>query len=348
MTLNPESVLLIGNFLSGSVGTRGVSEDLRVHLLERGWTVPSASRNMIKPLRLADMLFSTYSLRNQYTVANVEVFSGAAFTWADLVSRLLEMLNKPFNLTLHGGRLADFARRHPRRVQRLLASATYVNTPSRYLQKNFQAIRPDIAWLPNGIDLAQYHTRQREFHHPKLVWLRAFHEIYNPQMAVEVLSILRSSQLDCSLTMIGPDKHDGTYDACQALAKSLGVLDAIQFIGPVDKATVPHWLSQGDIFLNTTRFESFGVSVLEAAACGLPVVTTNVGELPYLWENDVDALLVPPDDAAAMAFAVRRILAEPNMAQKLSSNARCKADNYDWSIILPQWEALFQSLISNA
>jgi len=67
--------------------------------------------------------------------------------------------------------------------------------------------------------------------------------------------------------------------------------------------------------------------------------------LRYLWEDGVDALLVPPNDPEAMAAAVSRILNEPGLAEKLSRNARKKAEQFDWSIILPKWEELIQSTI---
>jgi glycosyltransferase involved in cell wall biosynthesis len=103
-------------------------------------------------------------------------------------------------------------------------------------------------------------------------------------------------------------------------------------------------LSEGDIFLNTTNHESFGVSVMEAAACGLCIVSTNVGELSLLWQDGHDSLLVQPDDHEAMASAVRGILCEPKLAERLSRNARAKAEQFDWSKILPQWEALLQEV----
>ena len=348
MNQKSRSILLIGNFLSSSLGTRGVSEDLRLRLLARGWQVISASRRANRLLRLWDMLWVTWRFRKQYRAANVDVFSGQAFRWAEMVSFLLRTLGKKYNLTLRGGGLPDFAARHPRRVQRLLPTASSVNTPSRYLQQAFRTIRPDIQWLPNGLDLAQYHPREREYSQPRLVWLRAFHSTYQPQVAVEVLAHLRSEGWDCTLTMVGPDKHDGTYAAAVALAKDKNIWDFIQTPGAVEKAAVPAWLDQGNIFLNTTRFESFGVSVLEAAACGLPIVTTNVGELPYLWQDGVDALLVPPDDPDAMAAAVQRILTEPGLAQRLTANARQKAQSFDWAAVLPQWEELLASLSKDA
>jgi glycosyltransferase involved in cell wall biosynthesis len=103
-------------------------------------------------------------------------------------------------------------------------------------------------------------------------------------------------------------------------------------------------MNKGDIFLNTTHVDNTPVSVLEAMACGLCVVSTNVGGIPYLLEDEYDDLLVTSDDPVAMTTAVRRLLIEPGLAPRLSRNARQKAEQFDWSNILPQWEALLTSV----
>jgi Glycosyltransferase len=100
--------------------------------------------------------------------------------------------------------------------------------------------------------------------------------------------------------------------------------------------------------LNTSRVDNTPVSVLEAMACGLCVVSTNVGGISYLLEDGHDALLVPSNDPSAMAAAVHRILVEPSLAKHLSYNARKKSEQFDWSNILPQWEALLGWASKNA
>jgi glycosyltransferase involved in cell wall biosynthesis len=82
---------------------------------------------------------------------------------------------------------------------------------------------------------------------------------------------------------------------------------------------------------------------MEAMACGLCVVSTNVGGIPYLLEDGREALLVRPDDAEAAASAMRRILTEQPLAESLSRNARKKAERFDWSAVLPQWEDILES-----
>jgi glycosyltransferase involved in cell wall biosynthesis len=84
---------------------------------------------------------------------------------------------------------------------------------------------------------------------------------------------------------------------------------------------------------------------MEAGAMGLVIVTTNVGELSYLWSNKENALSVSLNDAVTMAKAVQRVLTDPGPAEKLSRNARKNAERFDWLAILPQWERLINQVV---
>jgi glycosyltransferase involved in cell wall biosynthesis len=200
--------------------------------------------------------------------------------------------------------------------------------------------RQDMVLLPNPLDLTKYPFRQRQQPTPNLVWLRAFHDIYNPSLAVRVVGLLEKDFPTVRLIMMGPDKGDGSCASMKDLALKLHVVDRLTCTGQVPKDEVPHTLQQGDIFLNTTRVDNTPVSVLEAMACGLCIVSTNVGGIPYMLEDEYDALLVPGDDPTAMAKAVQRLLTEDGLAERLSSNARRKVEQFDWSNILPRWERL--------
>lgn len=338
------AVILVSNFLSASGGSRGVCEELAPRLSSAGWSVVTTSYKPGRLSRLLDMVGTVYRRRREYAVAQVDVFSGSAFIWAEAVCAVVRRLEKPCILTLRGGSLPEFARRHPGRVRRLLRGAQAVTAPSRYLYEQMAPYRPDLRLLPNALDLSTYPFRLRSAPKPELVWLRAFHEIYNPSLGPKVLARLLPEFPDASLTMVGPDKGDGSLKRARQTALDLGVADRVCFPGGVAKAEVPDWLQKGDIFLNTTNVDNTPVSVLEAMACGLCTVSTNVGGLPYLLDHQQDALLVPPDDAAAMASAVRRVLTEPGLAERLSQAGRAKARQHDWSVVLPQWEALFLSL----
>jgi len=338
------TILLVGNFLSASIGVRGVCEDLAERLAAAGWAVFTTSTERRRLPRLVDMVRTVWRRRHEYGLAQVDVYSGPAFVWAELVCQTLRVANKPYILTLHGGNLPRFTRRWPRRVARLLRSAAVVTTPSSYLLHEMQPYCRDLQLLPNPLDLDRYIYRRREQARPRLVWLRSFHAIYNPALAPKVIALLAAGYPDIQLIMVGPDRGDGSLQATRRAASELGVAEQIIMPGGVPKAAIGEWMHQGDIFINTTHVDNTPISVLEALACGLCVVSTDVGGIPYLVRHTHDALLVPPDAPAAMANAVRCILDQPGLARHLSSNARATAERFDWSVILPQWQALLRGV----
>jgi len=338
-------ILLIGTFLSRHGLGRSVCEDLAPRLAAAGWPIEQASAAKWRAVRLLDMLKTAWRRRRTYCAAQVDVYSGRAFVWAEATCWLLRRLHKPYVLTLHGGGLPDFAARHPNRVRALLHSAAAITVPSRYLLERMRPYRDDLRLLPNPVNVLVYPFGLRSSVTPRLVWLRSLHAIYNPQLAVRVMARMAGEFPELMLTMIGPDKGDGSLPACRRLAEHLEVADRIEFVGAVPNRDVGSWLNSGDIFLNTTTVDNTPISVIEAMACGLPVVSTNVGGLPFLLSNEEDALLVPSDDPEAMAAAVRRILTEPDLAMRLSRNARAKAETFDWALVLPQWEQLLQTIV---
>ena len=342
------ALLLIGNFLSATLGTRGVCEDLAVGLRAAGWSVITTSSCLSRVVRLADFLTTVWRERNRYEIALVDVYSGQAFLWAELVGLALRALRKPYVLTLHGGNLPVFAQRSGGRVKSLLQSASVVTTPSPYLLDQMGNYRSGLVLIPNSLDLTKYQFRHRAHPTVTLVWLRAFHDLYNPSLAVKVIALLASEYPAVKLLMIGPDKEDGSRDRMMSLAQELGVQERVICPGKVPKSETAQWLQQGDIFLNTTRVDNTPVSVLEAMACGLCIVNTNVGGIPYLLKHEHDALLVPDDDAVAMAEAVRRLMTEDGLAARLSYNGRRTVEEFGWSKILPQWEVLFEQVATQA
>lgn len=338
-------VLIIGNFLSASVGIEGVCEHLAVRLQDSGCAVFTASSHRKRITRLFDMLQVCWNERNNFDVAQVDVYSGWSFVWAEAVCSVLRLLKKPCVLTLHGGNLPLFAKRYPRRVIRLLETADAVTTPSSYLQTQMQAYCGCLQLLPNAIDVGAYRFRMRRPARPCLVWLRAFHKIYNPSLAVRSFALLSKEVPNASLTMVGPDKCDGTFKAVSDLLACLGIEDRVVIRAGVPKCEVPQLLNEGDIFINTSRVDNTPVTVLEAMACGMCVVSTAVGGIPYLIRHGTDGLLIPSDDPKALASAVMEILNNPALAEKLSRNARGKVEQFDWSGVLPQWHSLLTSVL---
>ena len=196
-----------------------------------------------------------------------------------------------------------------------------------------------MVYIPNTIELKKYPFDSRAFDQPKLLWVRSFAQIYNPELAVKVLKVLLDEGYTASLCMVGPDS-DGTLAEVQHLAKALNV--DVTITGKLSKA---EWitLSQSyNVFLNTTNFDNTPVSVIEAMALGLPIVSTNVGGMPFLIADQVQGLLVPPENENAMAHAIIRLFEQPELRQILRTNARQKVEQFDWQQVKSLWAAILE------
>jgi glycosyltransferase involved in cell wall biosynthesis len=333
-------LLLVANFLSRNGGSRSVMEDLADRLGNEGERIISTSHHRAGWRRGLDMLLTALRRRRDYDLAVVDLYSRRAFLWGEAMAWLLARLRCPFILVLRGGSLPDFAAKHPQRVRACLRKAAVIVAPSPFLREEMRGYAAEPRLLPNPLDLSRYEFQLRRAPQPRLVWLRALHEVYNPTLAVAVLAALLPDFPKLRLTMIGRDKGDGSWQRVEATARALGVADHLTMAGGVAKRDVADWLNHGDVFLNTTNEDNTPVSVLEAMACGLCVVSTEVGGIPHLLAHEVDSLLVPPNDVTAMAAAVRRVLTERGLAEKLSRNGRLKTEQFDWSVVMPQWKEL--------
>jgi len=341
-------LLLVGDFSASKLGNASVAEELARRLAREGDLVTTTSAQTRRLLRVADMLLTSFLARDRVDVAVIDVYSGAAFRWAEWVSAIVRGAGVPTVHVLRGGNLPSFARENPARVGRLLRSSNAVVALSGYLYEQMSPYGEIAETIPNPIDIGRYEYRLRRTAAPRLAWLRSFHALYNPTLAPRMLAALGESiaPLRPQLVMMGADKGDGSLQAVRETAKRLGVEDLLSLPGPVQKSAVPGRLAEADVFINTTDVDNVPISVIEALASGMCVVSTDVGGIPYLLRDGVDALLVPRDDPAAMAAAVTRVVTEPELAERLSRNARAKAETFDWSHVLPSWRKLIAKVAS--
>jgi len=340
----PPGVLLVSSAFGSRRGITSVSQVLARKLREAGWPVHVTSTSSSRSWRLFDMLKTAWLKRASYEVAHIDVFSGPAFRWAELLSSVVRSLGKGRVLTLRGGGLPAFARKHPDRVRRLLGSAEVVTVPSGFLAHELSAYRRDFQVLCNPLEVGAYPFRLRRHPSPRLAWLRSFHRIYNPLLAVHVLEDVLAVAPDATLTMFGGDKQDGSLELVREAAGRPEARGRVALPGALRKDEIPSRLDGHDIFLNTTDVDNTPVTVLEAMACGMIVISTDAGGMPYLIEHEQDGLLVPRGDRTAMAAAISRVLADPDLAERLSLNARRKVERFDWSVVLPQWEQILRSV----
>ena len=334
---------LVGPMLGANPGwVVSQGEILARHFQDEGWPVRLTSPVPGRVKRLVDTIRSLIAWRNEYDMAVVMVFSGPSFFMADISSSILQQLGKPIIYYLRGGDLPNFSRKNNIWVKEVLRRGKAICSPSDYLARYFNRIGFQVEVIPNIIDISRYPFRQRTNVSPRLLWMRTFHPIYNPEMAVNVLAKLIQRYPDARLTMAGQDK--GILTSIEQKVKKAKLSANVRFAGFLDIDQKKAEFATHDIYLHTNRVDNMPVSVVEAAAFGLPIIATKVDGIPFLLEHEKTALLVEDEDVDGMANAVRRLLNDQELAFHISNNGRLLAESFTWSNVFPQWQELLKQI----
>lgn len=331
-------ILYLGNQLAKHGYNKTTIETLGLALEQEGYEIYFRSNKKGYLYRLADMVKAViqYSKKVDYIV--IDTYSTKAFWYALICSQLARLVKVKYIPILHGGNLPIRLKRNPFLSQLLFKYAYKNAAPSEYLKHEFdKAGFKNVMHIPNAIEIQKYTFKPRTELAPKLLWVRAFAAIYNPKMAVDVLLALQQSFPNASLTMVGPDK-DGSLQATKNYAISKRA--KVTFTGQLSQENWWELANEHSIFINTTHFDNTPVSIMEAMALGLVVVSTNVGGIPYLLTDEVDSFLVNDNDAAAMTQAIIRLVENPIVAAEIAQKARVKMEQLDWKIIKLQWQQL--------
>lgn len=329
------NLLYIGNKLSIHGNTATSIETLGSFLEQEGYNLFYSSSQKNKVLRLLDMIYSTLSKGKKVDYVLIDTYSTQNFWFAFIISQICRILRVKYITKLHGGDLPNRLKKSPFFCDLLFANAYKITAPSAYLFDAFsERYSANLMYIPNTIEIENYHFEQRTFHCPKLLWVRSFSSIYNPKMAIKVLAALKKEYSDAVLYMVGPDKENLIED-CRLFAQKLNV--EVHFTGKLEKE---EWLKLAkyfNFFINTTHFDNTPVSVIEAMALGLPVISTNVGGIPFLLADQQTAMLVPDSDVDAMVLALKNLIADEALRLNIVKNARQMVENFDWQIVKHQW-----------
>lgn len=290
--------------------------------------------------RLLDVMLRAFWMVSRRDAVLVDVFGERAFVYESFAILCAYVWRRRLVVILRNGMLPDFVARWPRWTRFVLSTPDTVLTPHAFLRDRLsrESIRVD-AVIPNFIDLEQYPYRKRSSLTPRFLYMRGLDPVYNPEMALRAFSLIQRRFPEASLTMAGREGPDSRR--CRALVEELG-LRHVRFAGIVAKREIPALADDHDLHLHTNRIENMPVSIIEMWACGLPIVGTEVGGMPYLVRNGVDAILVPSEHHEAMAEACLTLLSDAGLAESLSTNGRRRAEGLTWARVEPMWEqALF-------
>ncbi|HVX49785.1 MAG TPA: glycosyltransferase family 4 protein [Chitinophagaceae bacterium] len=332
-------IVYIDNFLVEHGYTPATGATLTALFAREGYDVVRAGTKKNKVARLLEMLAAI--IRNRQAVVLIAVYSTSAFYFAWACAQLCRLIGAIYIPCLHGGNLPERVAKSPVLCRQIFARSYTNVVVSGYLQQCIAEKKWPSVLIPNSINIKLYPFLLRSQIQPKLLWVRSFHAIYNPALAIKLVKALLPKYPSVLLTMVGPDK-DGSMEKCKTLAVELGVSGNIHFTGRLSQAGWAALSASHDVFINTTNFDNLPVSVIEAMALGMPVVSTDAGGLKYLVKNRENGMLAGTGDVAAFQLAVEALLVDAGLTAGLSQAARQTAETFDELHVLQAWHTLLK------
>ncbi len=244
----------------------------------------------------------------------------------------------PAIVNYRGGEAESFLRREARWVLPTLSRARSVVVPSRFLECVFANSGVPTEIVPNIVDLDRFSPAPPQPGRTHIVVTRNLEAIYDIPTALRAFVTIRGRYPDARLSIAGSGP---LRTELERLAESLHIAKAVRFTGRLDNERLPDLYRSADLMLNPSTADNMPISVLEALASGVPVVSTNVGGVPFLVEDGSTALLVPPQSPEKMATAALRVLGEPSLAARLRAAGIDMARHHAWTQVREQLFAVY-------
>ena len=294
-----------------------------------------------------------YVVRLWRVAAEVDLFhvmANSGWSWhlfATPAVWIARMRGVPAIVNYRGGEAESFLDRSGGLVLKTLHRASALAVPSGFLQQVFgrRGIKSEV--VPNIIDVERF--RPADSGHDRgplhVIVARNLEPIYDIPTALRAFALVFRGAPDARLTVAGsgPDRA-----ALGALAAELGIAGVVDFCGRLDRDRMAELYRSAAVVINPSRVDNMPNSVLEAMASGAPVVSTDVGGVPYILRDGVTGLLVAVEDHAAMAAAVLRVLRDRAFAERLRAAALIDVQQYTWLRVRQRWTDVYASVVPRA
>lgn len=278
---------------------------------------------------------------------------------AGMIAVLLKRIHKkPCILTLHGTDICDigenkaagrddipFAGLLKKLSVYVLKDADMIIAVSKE-QKNIASKlgvpENKIRIIPNGVDSKNFSQEVKETNDFRILYVGRLVQEKGLGYLLEAMKSIIDELPDASLTIVG----EGIKKAdLEKHVQELGIREKVRFLGAKPHEEIPHYLEDADVFVLPSLSEGLALVILEAMACGKPIVATNVGGIPDLVVDEETGLLVPPKDSKALAEAIKRILRDDDLRLKISKNSRKRIEErFDWDIICDETTSVYNKV----
>jgi glycosyltransferase involved in cell wall biosynthesis len=284
--------------------------------------------------------------RNSYDIIHCHILQGLHSFAAVCIKRLF---NKKVAIKVAmAGAISDFAvlkkmafanvfLRQIQQVDRLVTICS--QSTQEALHEGFSP--QNIIQIPNGVDIEQFTPgREAEKIRGRIIFVGTLDYRKNVSLLITAIKMLKDAGILVTLDIIGDGPE---FLQLQKMTGSLDIADKINFLGAFSE--IAPFLQRAHIFVLPSQFEGLPNVVLEAMACGLPVIATQVGGVPDIIQHRVNGLLIPPGDTDAICAAIRELFDNATLAEELGMRARqTVVAHFSLSAIADRYAELYKTL----
>lgn len=215
--------------------------------------------------------------------------------------------------------------------------------PSQFLVDVFAKFDLRAKGIFNFVETEKFKFRARKPLKPVFLANRNFEAHYKVRDVLRAFSTIQKKIPAARLIIAGVGSEESEL---KKLSTDLQLKNT-EFVGRIEQEKMPEFYDQADIYLNSSIVDNMPLSIIEAFSCGLPVVTTDAGGIPFIVEHEETGLLVSVDDHESLAQESIRLLENDELAQKIIAKSRAECVKYSWSQIREQWLAIYEELASH-
>ena len=262
-----------------------------------------------------------------------------------------------------GGEAEAFLTRSLRWIRPSLRAASVLAVPSGFLEQVFGRFGFNARVVPNIIDVSRFRpptigTGNRDIvaslsrpdttanaAHKCILVARNLEPIYDIATALRAFALIAVEFPQARMVIAGSGPEEARL---KSLAGELGIAPAVEFSGNLDRDEIAARYREADVTLNPSLVDNMPNSILESLASGVPVVSTDVGGVPFIVRHETTALLVPAADAKAMATATLRLFRDDGLAGRLAANGVAEVQRYAWPNVRQVLGEVYQRLLVEA
>lgn len=270
----------------------------------------------------------------------VQIFSSGTTSY--IISTLpalfaAKLFGKKVILNYHTGEAEEHLRDWKFTAKPTMKWFDEILVPSQFLVEVFAKYGLTAKPIFNFVDTEKFKFRERKSLRPIFLSNRNFEDYYNVSCVITAFAEILKEFPEAELIVAGAGSQE---EKLKKLTVELQ-LKNVNFVGRMPNDQMPQLYDSADIYLNASTVDNMPLSIIEAFAAGIPIVSSNPGGIPYLIEHEKTGLLVAVNDFKSLATESVRLLKDKELAQKIINEAALESKKYAWEKVKKDWEEFY-------